>query len=700
MNKIVTIVVFLLLTILASVLCRFATGYYFPPANVQNIWFYSGIIMILFSSLIIEPYYVAPKNVLANSVAALLVLISIRQNLINEPSLVIIWWGSLIFLLLLLFISVLSMILSKENTSSDDLSNKISEYLKNFSSQFGSSKIIFSIIFLTFLLYYHSIQSVEILYIIIFWGIIVIVDIPHLISRFNFTDIQIHSSLGEIFGVQSKNTFLAKLYQDKTNEVNDFDPIQFNYPLHKKSKMTTGIVVESYFLNEEKWVNILKIGEREKMGDKFKENIIYPLPDNGENERISKLVGIVIDQSNIERIKFKYAHFSESLEEGDLVTIEISGKKIFYQVMNGVTNKEKLQEKNETGFITVDAIQLGRWDEENYRFEKFGWVPEINSLVIKSEKTFKIPEINYPEYIIGNIPNTNLPAIINLDTAISHHLAILGITGSGKSFITLEIIRQLISNTKVICIDFTGEYIDDLAEFNPSPIIPSDSDLEELEHLIAEKEDQDKARGGSKTKSLELKNKISNKLTGYLREFLEIATEDKSEYSNNLALFELPDMSNTSFILEFTQMFLDGVFKYAKSNAGQRICIVVEEAHTVVPETNSLGDFGDYSSNKALVNKIGQIALQGRKYGVGFIVIAQRTANVSKTVLTQCNSVVCFQAFDKTSYDFLGNYLGDDLISVLPNLKQYHAVIAGKALKSNIPMIVNLTRDIENRNGG
>jgi hypothetical protein len=66
---------------------------------------------------------------------------------------------------------------------------------------------------------------------------------------------------------------------------------------------------------------------------------------------------------------------------------------------------------------------------------------------------------------------------------------------------------------------------------------------------------------------------------------------------------------------------------------------------------------------------------------------------VSKTVLTQCNTVICFQAFDETSFTFLGNYIGKDLVQTLPNLKQYHAVIAGKAVKSNMPMIVDLTRE-------
>ena len=78
---------------------------------------------------------------------------------------------------------------------------------------------------------------------------------------------------------------------------------------------------------------------------------------------------------------------------------------------------------------------------------------------------------------------------------------------------------------------------------------------------------------------------------------------------------------------------------------------------------------GDKTS-QGLVNSVAQIALQGRKYDIGFIVIAQRTANVSKTVLTQCNSFIAFQQFDKTSGDFFGNILGKDMVAALPRLKK------------------------------
>jgi len=55
--------------------------------------------------------------------------------------------------------------------------------------------------------------------------------------------------------------------------------------------------------------------------------------------------------------------------------------------------------------------------------------------------------------------------------------------------------------------------------------------------------------------------------------------------------------------------------------------------------------------------------------------------------LTQCNTIIAFQEFDKTSSDFLANYFGQAIANVLPNLKFRQAIAAGKAIKSNVPMI-------------
>ena len=93
---------------------------------------------------------------------------------------------------------------------------------------------------------------------------------------------------------------------------------------------------------------------------------------------------------------------------------------------------------------------------------------------------------------------------------------------------------------------------------------------------------------------------------------------------------------------------------------------------------------------KATISKICQIALQGRKYNVGLLVIAQRTANVTKTVLNQCNSIIVFNSYDKTGFDFLENYVGPGMISAIPNLKSLNALVVGRAFKIGCPIVMEI----------
>lgn len=134
-------------------------------------------------------------------------------------------------------------------------------------------------------------------------------------------------------------------------------------------------------------------------------------------------------------------------------------------------------------------------------------------------------------------------------------------------------------------------------------------------------------------------------------------------------------------------MFVNTLFDIAKKrrNDANKISLVLEEAHTIVPEWNFQASNDRYA--KALTNTVAQIALQGRKFNVGLLVIAQRTANVSKTILTQCNSIISFKQFDDTSINFLSNYYGEDIAESISNLKPRQAIAVGSAFKSSIPMI-------------
>ncbi|MGH7746043.1 MAG: hypothetical protein ACREQ5_14910, partial [Candidatus Dormibacteria bacterium] len=78
---------------------------------------------------------------------------------------------------------------------------------------------------------------------------------------------------------------------------------------------------------------------------------------------------------------------------------------------------------------------------------------------------------------------------------------------------------------------------------------------------------------------------------------------------------------------------------------------------------------------------------------VGLLVIAQRTATVSKTVLTQCNTIISFSCFDDTSLGFFKNFFGKSHTDAIPNLQYLQAVIFGKGVKSQRPIIVQIPFD-------
>lgn len=625
---------------------------FLPSTNTKDLWFYSGIFMALFSVLFIEPYYTSPKNVITNTIPLLLVFLSIKTDFNNQ----MFWWSAVSVFLLLLLASISAMALDDKNKSPDHLKNRVANKLKNLVVIIGRGKVLYSSIFLYFLLTYYSIQNFYTLILFVIWFFIVLIDLKQIHNSFSLAVKKENGDqIGEIFGVQSRKIFLVKLFEDRKSIIK-FDVVKFRYSMQDAKDFTiTGIVFDTYLLNQEKWAKVLQLGHSKKENEKLEKNIVYKISDDIEIDatnkelKVDNLVGIVIENSTIGKIKFEYSKKNDDLQEGDLLELKIGNKRLFYQVIAGSTEKERLEARNETGFIEGEAIQLGEWQNDKLSFQKFGWVPSINTPLFKADTSdITVSSFEYPQYKLGIIPGTSLPSVVNLSEAVSHHIALLGVTGSGKSFLTQKIIEELLQDTKVICIDFTGEW---KKKLDPS------------KYQIISKDD------------------VGTYLAG----------ADKK-----VGVFELPALSNTTDVLKETQSFLENVFNYAKKkydeNIPVKVALVLEEAHTITPETSFLGDMGDYSSNKALVNKMTQVALQGRKYGVGLLVIAQRTANVSKTVLTQCNTVICFQAFDETSFTFLGNYVGKDMVQALPNLKQYHAVVAGKAVRSNMPMIIDLRR--------
>lgn len=628
---------------------------------------------------------------MTNVIPLLLVMLAIKDSFENE----LFWWAGTIILIWLLSASIGALSLDDKEVSPEHWKNKISTRLKNHVVLIGQGRVLYSSVFIYFLLTYYSIQNLYTLILFVLWFVVLSINPKNIHSNIippkqNDNKFQV----GEIFSVQSKKIFLVKIFADKS--IRKFDVVKFRHSIQDNNELViTGVVFDTYLLNREKWGKILQLSEPQKSSETLEKDVVYKVSDPTEIANLDKelkindIVGVVIEGSSISKIKFEYSKKTDDLQEGDLLELRIGSKRLFYQVINGYTNLEKLENKNETGFIQGEAVQLGEWQSECLSFQKFGWVPPINTPLFKADTSdIVIDDFSYPLYKLGNIPGTSLPSVVNLQDAISHHLALLGVTGAGKSFLARAIINEIKNDTKIICVDFNKEFV---ATLIPAPLnIIGDLQAQQVSERIdwinneLDKFANQQNKPLIATKQNEIKALLRTDIEGFI-----------NDTARNIAIFELPDVSNTTGILDYTKYFFRVLFELAKEKQAQgspvKLCVVLEEAHTVIPEWNFTGSSD--KSSQALVNSIGQIALQGRKYGIGFVVIAQRTANVSKTVLTQCNTVVCFQAFDETSFSFLSSYVGKDVVQALSHLKKYHAVIAGKAAKSDMPIIVDLTRE-------
>lgn len=119
------------------------------------------------------------------------------------------------------------------------------------------------------------------------------------------------------------------------------------------------------------------------------------------------------------------------------------------------------------------------------------------------------------------------------------------------------------------------------------------------------------------------------------------------------------------------------------------ILLVFEEAHNYLPST------GTSSGASAARRTVERIAKEGRKYGVSCMIISQRPAEVSETILSQCNNFVILRLTNPVDQNYVKKLMSDTfagLIDTLPSLRQGEALVIGEA----IPMPLRVQIDFPN----
>lgn len=115
------------------------------------------------------------------------------------------------------------------------------------------------------------------------------------------------------------------------------------------------------------------------------------------------------------------------------------------------------------------------------------------------------------------------------------------------------------------------------------------------------------------------------------------------------------------------------------------LLLLLEEAHNFAPaQANTLAERRAITTTK-------QIAQEGRKFGVGIILISQRPSRLDETTLSQCNSYIIMRMVNPADQNYIRKVietLGEDEARMLPDLDVGEALLSGQLI--NFPVLVRI----------
>ena len=147
-----------------------------------------------------------------------------------------------------------------------------------------------------------------------------------------------------------------------------------------------------------------------------------------------------------------------------------------------------------------------------------------------------------------------------------------------------------------------------------------------------------------------------------------------------LDLSGIPISILTTLIGILLRIIYDALFwaRFLSEGGRERpILMVLEEAHTYLGQ-------GDNGSAAIAVKRI---VKEGRKYGIGAMIVSQRPSEIDSTVLSQCGTIFAMRLSNAADRGHVTGAVSDNLeglLSMLPVLRTGEAIIIGEAV--NLPI--------------
>ena len=345
--------------------------------------------------------------------------------------------------------------------------------------------------------------------------------------------------------------------------------------------------------------------------------------------------------------------------------------------------------------------------------------------------------------------NSEVAGRVNIDKVVSRHLAILAMTGMGKSNLVSMLAKEIakVSGTMVV-FDYHDDYstlemgrnINLMpAKINPR-MLPADKLAEVIEvqqnasnqiHVLREALTEDikqrkgddfweslangvKAVGAEEKHYREPAAKVEDKIDYVRKKFSNILDPSMSDplamikngKINVINLVELTEKQANVCVSYYLEELLDDRKRATRQGkTGNQsahdikapprftapVLVVIEEAHIFITKDEK-------TEMKYFASKV---AREGRKFGLGLVIVSQRPRSIDANILSQMGSLAVMrmiQQDDQAQVSAASEALSRDLIEQLPSLNPGEAVFAGQWV--NLPAFVKADEVRERKIGG
>ena len=152
-----------------------------------------------------------------------------------------------------------------------------------------------------------------------------------------------------------------------------------------------------------------------------------------------------------------------------------------------------------------------------------------------------------------------------------------------------------------------------------------------------------------------------------------------------VTIFDLSGIPTTilnTIIGVLLRILYDALFWTRDLSQGGRhrpLLIIMEEAHNYLSS----------NTKNSASHIVQRIVKEGRKYGIGVMIVSQRPSEISETVLSQCGTFISLRLSNRADRGHICSAVSDNLeslTSMLPILKTGEAIILGESVK--LPMRV------------